>query len=89
MAPAIAEDLANCSGRRPVFLGMLSIYVAANIGLVVQRSYAALVVLRMLQSGGISGAFDQPWSKGSVMSRFKCSIGGVAMYLVLWVNESL
>jgi MFS family permease len=58
VAPAIAGDLADSSGRRPVFLGMLSIYVAANIGLAVQRSYAALVVLRMLQSAGISGAFN-------------------------------
>jgi MFS family permease len=63
VAPAIAGDLADYSGRRPVFLGMLSIYVAANIGLAVQRSYAALVVLRMLQSAGISGAFVHSWPK--------------------------
>lgn len=32
-----------------------TIYLGANIGLALQRNYAALLVLRMLQSGGSSG----------------------------------
>jgi MFS family permease len=55
IAPAITGDLADSSGRRPIFIGMLIIYVAANVGLAVQRSFPALLLLRMLQSAGISG----------------------------------
>jgi MFS family permease len=55
IAPAIAGDLADMSGRRPVIVGMLGIYVVANVGLAVQRSYSALLILRMVQSAGISG----------------------------------
>lgn len=42
-------------GRRPAFLICFSIYVCANIGLAVQNNYAALMVLRCLQSSGSSG----------------------------------
>lgn len=55
IAPAITGDLADMSGRRPVVIGMLGVYVVANVGLAVQRSYPAVLVLRMVQSAGISG----------------------------------
>ena len=55
IAPAVTGDLADSSGRRPVFIVMLAIYVGANIGLAIQRSYPVLFFLRMLQSAGISG----------------------------------
>jgi MFS family permease len=55
IAPAIVGDLADMSGRRPVVVCTLGIYVVANVGLAVQRSYSALLVLRMVQSAGISG----------------------------------
>jgi MFS family permease len=55
IAPAISGDLADVSGRRPVFIVMLLVYVTANIGLALQHSYVALLLLRMLQSAGISG----------------------------------
>lgn len=53
--PAVLGDLADQIGRRPVYLLVLVVYVAACIGLAIQKSYAALVVLRMLQSAGSSG----------------------------------
>lgn len=34
---------------------LLTIYVGANVGLALQSSYPALLVLRMVQSIGISG----------------------------------
>jgi MFS family permease len=55
VAPSIMGDIADRVGRRPVFLLMLTIYVAANVGLAAQRSFAALFMLRMLQSAGSSG----------------------------------
>lgn len=60
IAPAITSGLADASGRRPVFIVALLIYVAANVGLALQRSYAALLVLRMVQSAGISGESPSP-----------------------------
>lgn len=56
IAPAIMGDLADKTGRRIVYIGMLSIYYAANIGLAMQTSWAALFTLRMLQSCGSAGS---------------------------------
>ena len=53
--PSIVGNAADISGRRPLFLLALAIYLVANIGLAVQRSFPALLTLRMLQSAGISG----------------------------------
>lgn len=41
-------------GRRPAYTVCFVIYIAANIGLALQNSYAALFVLRCLQSTGSS-----------------------------------
>lgn len=57
IAPAFMGDMADQTGRRPVYLLMFSLYVGANIGLAVQNSYAALLVLRMVQSAGSSGNY--------------------------------
>ena len=43
------------AGRRPAYLICLTLFLAANIGLALQNDYAALMVLRCLQSGGSSG----------------------------------
>ncbi len=43
------------AGRRPAYIICFTIYLAANIGLAVQTNYAALLVLRCLQSAGSSG----------------------------------
>ena len=55
ITPAIVGDLADMVGRRPVYLATFLVYLAAKIGLALQRSYPALLVLRMLQSAGGSG----------------------------------
>ena len=53
--PTLVGGMADKFGRRPVYLAILTIYVVANVGLAFQRSYPALLVLRMVQSAGSSG----------------------------------
>lgn len=55
LAPMLIGDLADTLGRRPVYILLFVIYIAADIGLALQRAYPALLVLRMLQSTGSSG----------------------------------
>ncbi|KAI9848523.1 MAG: hypothetical protein M1837_007192 [Sclerophora amabilis] len=55
IAPAILGDMADQTGRRPVSLIAFTLYFAANVGLALQNSYTALVILRCLQSAGASG----------------------------------
>ncbi|KAI1124669.1 chloramphenicol resistance protein [Nemania abortiva] len=55
LAPTIFGDFGDIAGRRPAFIIAFVIYLGANLGLALQRNYAALLVLRMLQSGGSSG----------------------------------
>ena len=43
------------AGRRPAYIFCFVVYIGANIGLALQRDYAALMVLRCLQSAGSSG----------------------------------
>lgn len=43
------------AGRRPGYIYCFIVYIASNIGLALQRNYAALLVLRCLQSAGSSG----------------------------------
>lgn len=43
------------AGRRPAYVICFVLYMAANLGLALQNSYAALMVLRCLQSAGSSG----------------------------------
>ena len=53
--PAITGNAADRYGRRILLITSLAVYTIANIGIAVQRSFAALFVLRMLQSAAISG----------------------------------
>jgi sugar phosphate permease len=55
VAPAFMGDMADQSGRRPVYILMFVLFIAANVGIALQRSFVALLVLRMLQSAGSSG----------------------------------
>jgi MFS family permease len=55
ITPSIVGNFADLSGRRPLYIATITLYVAANIGLACQNSFAALFVLRMLQSAGIAG----------------------------------
>ncbi|KAK1991635.1 major facilitator superfamily transporter [Colletotrichum falcatum] len=56
VSPTIFGDFGDIAGRRPAFLVAFGIYLVACVGLALQRNYAALLVLRMLQSAGSSGA---------------------------------
>lgn len=55
VVPSIVGDLADRTGRRPLYIVTFAIYFAANIALALQDLYPALFVLRMLQSAGSSG----------------------------------
>ncbi|KAK8250974.1 major facilitator superfamily domain-containing protein [Phyllosticta capitalensis] len=55
IAPMFFGDLADQVGRRPTYIACFIIYFCANLGLALQRNYAALLVLRALQSSGSSG----------------------------------
>ena len=45
----------DSAGRRPAYIVCFTIYIAANLGLALQSNYAALLVLRCIQSAGSSG----------------------------------
>ncbi|GIJ90376.1 hypothetical protein Asppvi_009330 [Aspergillus pseudoviridinutans] len=54
LAPAFFGQWADSSGRRPAYIACFVIFITSNIGLALQKSYAALLVLRGLQSAGSS-----------------------------------
>ncbi|KAJ5910691.1 hypothetical protein N7504_005334, partial [Penicillium tannophilum] len=55
LAPSFIGSFSDSQGRRPAYLIAFVIYLGANIGLALQNNYAALLVLRCLQSSGSSG----------------------------------
>ncbi|OAA81749.1 Major facilitator superfamily domain, general substrate transporter [Akanthomyces lecanii RCEF 1005] len=55
--PSIVAGLSDVYGRKPVFVTALGAYVAVNIGLALQRSFAVLLGLRLLQAAAISASF--------------------------------
>ena len=55
VAPMMIAGFSDRAGRRPAYIICFTIYIAANLGLSLQNSYAALMVLRCLQSAGSSG----------------------------------
>ena len=55
LAPTFFGDLGDMTGRRPAYIIGFIIYIGANIGLALQNQYAALFLLRCLQSTGSSG----------------------------------
>lgn len=58
LSPAIFATLSDSLGRRIIYLITLTLYVLSNLGLALEHnSYAALIVLRALQSLGASAAF--------------------------------
>ena len=54
-APTFYGDFADMAGRRPAYIIGFIIYLGANVGLALQNNYAALMVLRCVQSSGSSG----------------------------------
>lgn len=55
VAPAFMGDMADQSGRRPIYGLMFLLFIGANLGIALNETYGGLVVLRMLQSAGSSG----------------------------------
>lgn len=55
LAPSFIGSFADNQGRRPAYLIGFAIYIASNIGLAVNNSYAGLMALRCIQSCGSSG----------------------------------
>ena len=55
LAPSFIGSFADNQGRRPAYIIGFLIYIASNIGLALNNSYAGLMVLRCLQSCGSSG----------------------------------
>ncbi|KAJ5815158.1 hypothetical protein N7474_006935 [Penicillium riverlandense] len=55
LAPSFMGTFADTGGRRPAYILAFTVYTAANIGLALQDSFAALLVLRCVQSAGSSG----------------------------------
>jgi hypothetical protein len=53
--PTVTGSVADIYGRRVTLMISLTAYAAINVGLATQRSFAALFILRMLQSVAISG----------------------------------
>ena len=58
IVPTVVGRTADISGRRPVYILILAVYIVANIGLALQSSFPALLVLRMVQAAGISGQYN-------------------------------
>ena len=55
VAPMMIAGFSDTAGRRPAYILCFTIYIIANLALSLQSNYAALLVLRMLQSAGSSG----------------------------------
>lgn len=55
LAPSFIGSFSDGYGRRQAYIIAFVIYLGANIGLALQDSYSALMVLRCLQSAGSSG----------------------------------
>jgi len=55
LAPTFFGDLADMAGRRPAYIIGFIIYIGACIGIALQHSFVALLILRCLQSTGSSG----------------------------------
>jgi len=60
VAPTLVGDAADVLGRRPVYVIVLSLYIGANIAIVLSNTYPALVGLRVLQALAISGTLFCP-----------------------------
>ncbi|KAJ1323888.1 putative transporter AQR1 [Microdochium nivale] len=56
--PSIVGNAADRFGRRPVLILALAVYIASNVGLALQSSFALLFFFRMAQSAGISGTYS-------------------------------
>ena len=81
LAPTLYGDLADMAGRRPAYIIGFVVFLGANIGLALQHSYAALLVLRCFQSSGSSGTIAL--GNGVVADITSNSERGIYMGLVM------
>ncbi|KAI0867580.1 major facilitator superfamily domain-containing protein [Hypoxylon argillaceum] len=72
---AVVSDASDTFGRRPLYAVTLTLYVVANVGIARQRSFVALLLLRMLQSAGISGK-PPPTNQSSELGAALASTAG-------------
>lgn len=77
IAPAVIGDMADMAGRRWVYISTMSIYCAANVGLALQRSWSALLVLRIVQSVGSSGKRPDHYSVLARMSYYSSQLRSI------------
>lgn len=56
LSPMIWAPLSDTLGRRPVYLLTFAVFLGGNLGLAFSNSYAALMVLRVVQACGASSA---------------------------------
>lgn len=82
LAPMFFGNFGDTAGRRPAFIICLAIYIGANIGLAFQRNYTTLLVLRGVQSFGISGTLAQCYAVVADMTTVSHLI------LLTWTNIS-
>ena len=54
VVPSFVGKAADVEGRRPIYIVTIAVFIAANIGLALQASFAALFILRMIQAACIS-----------------------------------
>lgn len=83
VAPAFMGDLADQGGRRPAYILMFTLVVASNIGLALQDSYAALMVLRVVQSAGASG--NHPGIRTLIQELTELSQAHTVQHMALWL----
>ncbi|MCJ1353147.1 MAG: hypothetical protein MMC33_003132 [Icmadophila ericetorum] len=81
LAPTIYGDLADMAGRRPAYIIGFVIYIGSNIGLALQNTYPALLILRCLQSSGSSGTIAL--GNGAVADIATSSERGIYIGLVM------
>ena len=55
LSPTVMAAFSDKAGRRQAYILCFIIFLCANVGLALQTNYAALMVLRCLQSAGSSG----------------------------------
>ncbi|OQV03964.1 hypothetical protein CLAIMM_08927 [Cladophialophora immunda] len=55
ISPSFTSAIADDYGRRPAYVIGFTVYLAANLGLALNKTYAGLLVLRCVQSAGSSG----------------------------------
>ncbi|KAJ1555961.1 dityrosine synthesis enzyme, partial [Cladochytrium tenue] len=81
LAPLFWASIADSRGRRVVYIASLPIFVAANIALYFTRSYAFLMVFRILQATGAAAV--QSVGAGTLADIFPPKERGSAMSLFL------